>query len=59
VIKTVTFKIHKTPPTCPTMLSPLDWRELHNKWLNANMCTALEDTTLPGIPSLDGYIKGV
>jgi len=57
--KTVTFELTTAPPPPPTTLAPREWRELHDEWLNAQMRAVLNDTTLPGIPSLQGYREGI
>jgi len=49
---------HSTFPTSaqdynPVKVAPYEWRVRHDAWLQAVMRTALNDTTVPGIPTID------
>jgi len=39
----------------PTVISPKEWRYLHNNWLQSAMQAAMGDEAHPDIPNLDEY----
>jgi len=38
-------------PVCE--VDPKEWRQMHDKWLHAAMCTSMGDPTLTSIPDID------